>query len=249
MLIPNPQGHYHFLKGIDPYSCGVIADPGYEIYRATLREPVSWTHGFDRVDEWLESEDRDRSALCGIELRCPSPYSILGFKTFNQKYCEMLKEWDLYVGDLNPIARTNVAPSYSPPLETTLHAFSYTVRAEGESDLTLVVAGAGELRDGILEEANLIRRGETDDDAMREKASYVMKVMEERMIALGGRWDMLNSINVYTVHPIDDLAQDVILNRVGPARRHGIHWYHSRPPIHEIEFEMDMHAVGRELII
>ena len=249
MLIPNPRGHYHFLKGIDPYSCGVIADPGYEIVRSTLREPLPWLQGFDRVDELLESEGRERNALCGIELRCPRPYSIDGFKAFNQSYCQLLKKWDLYVDDNNPIARTNVSPMYSPPVESTLHAFSYTVPSEGKSDLTLVVSGAGELRDGILETANLIRRGETDADAMREKASYVMKVMEERMVALGGRWDMLNSINVYTVHPLDGLAEDIVLNRVGPARRHGIHWHHSRPPVEDIEFEMDMHGVGFELVI
>ena len=55
MLIANPQGHYHFLKGIDPYSCGVVADPGYEIVFVTLRSPTSWKEGFHLIDRHLEN--------------------------------------------------------------------------------------------------------------------------------------------------------------------------------------------------
>ena len=249
MLIPNPLGHYHFLKGIDPYSRGVIADPGFEIVRATLKEPLPWLKGFDRAAEHLETENRDPSALCGIELRCPSPYSLEGFIAFNESYCKILKQWDLYVGEYNPVARTNVAPLYSPPEDPILHAFSYTIPFDGKTDLTLVIAGAGELRDGVLDQAGIIRCGDTDGGAMREKAAYVMKVMEERMVALGGRWDMLNAVNVYTIHPLDGLIEDVVLNRLGPARRHGVRWHHTRPPVVDIEFEMDMHGVRRELLI
>ena len=39
MLLEHPRGNYHFLRGIDPYSCGVVANPGYEIIHATLNSP------------------------------------------------------------------------------------------------------------------------------------------------------------------------------------------------------------------
>ena len=42
MLLHNPQGHYRFLKGIAPYSCGVIADEGFEIVHVTLATPPPW---------------------------------------------------------------------------------------------------------------------------------------------------------------------------------------------------------------
>ena len=99
----------------------------------------------------------------------------------------------------------------------------------------------------MLEEQSIIRLGETNPEAMREKASYVMRVMEERLQGLGARWDLLNAVDVYTVHPLDGLAEDVILSRLGPARRHGLNWHHARPPIQNIEFEMDMRGVRQEL--
>ena len=66
MLLHNPQGHYRFLKGIAPYSCGVIADEGFEIVHVTLATPPPWREGFTRVAQHLESEGRPRTALCGM---------------------------------------------------------------------------------------------------------------------------------------------------------------------------------------
>ena len=248
MLVANPKGHYHFLRGVDPYSSGVIADPGHEIVHVTLREPLSWRRGFDFIESHLKQVNRDRHALCGVELRCPAPFTIEGFTDFNRTYCEILKKWDLYVLDMNPIARTNVAPLFSPPQEVSLHAFSYTIPQEGGQTIsTLVIAGGGEFREGVLENEAIIRFGETEPDAILEKASYVMKVMEERLHGLGARWDLLNTVGVYTVHSLDGVAEDVILSRLGPARRHGLQWHHTRPPVKNIEFEMDMRGVRQEL--
>ena len=250
MLIANPHGHYHFLKGIDPYSCGVVADPGYEIVFVTLRSPTSWKEGFHLIDRHLEKAECDRTSLCSIQLRCPAPYPMQGFIDFNETYCQVLKDWGLYLDDLNPLARTNVSPAYSPPTEPQMHAFGYIVKAESDQvKPSLVVAGAGELRDGVLDEAGIICRGDTSPEAMRKKANYVMKVMETRLDGLGARWDLLNVINVYTVYPIDGFHEDIILNRLGPARRMGVHLHDTRPPVEGIDFEMDMRGVNRELVM
>ena len=124
MLIANVRGHYHFLTGIDPYSSGTIADARYEIVHATLERAVLWREGFERIDAHLYGAGQDRYALCGVELRSPAPYTMQGFIAFNRGYCDLLKAWDLYVEDLNPVARTNVAPLYDPPGEPSLHGFS-----------------------------------------------------------------------------------------------------------------------------
>ena len=84
MLIAKSEGHYHFLKGIDPYSCGVIADPGWEIVHVTLEQAVPWRQGFDRVEAHLQEVGRDRQALCGMELRSPAPFTMAGFIAFNR---------------------------------------------------------------------------------------------------------------------------------------------------------------------
>ncbi len=248
MLIANPKSHYHFLKGIDPYSCGVIADPRHEIIHVTLQQDLPWRQGFDKIEAHLQANECGLHALCGIELRCPTPYSMAGFIEFNQTYCEVLKAWDLYLGDINPIARTNVSPLHHPPETPSLHGFSYVVPSDS-SEPTFVIAGAGELREGVLVSEGIIRTGETSPEAIREKADYVMQVMEDRLLGLGGRWNLINAVDIYTIYPIDDLVEGAVLKRMGPARRHGVRWYHTRPPIVDIEFEMDMRGVRTDLMI
>ena len=249
MLIAKPEGHYHFLKGIDPYSCGVIADPGWEIVHVTLEQVLSWRQGFDQVEAHLQEVGRDRQALCGMELRSPAPFTMAGFIAFNRDYCRVLKAWDLYVGELNPVARTNVAPLFDPPGEPVLHAFSYTVPASANTPRTLVIAGAGELREGVLLEQGIVRSGDTSEEAMREKVGYVVDVMVKRLFGLGGSWGLINAVDVYTVHSLDGLVEDILLNRMEPARRHGFRRHFTRPPVVDIEFEMDMRGVRRDLVI
>ncbi len=249
MLIAKNEGHYHFLKGIDPYSCGVIADSGWEIVHVTLEQDLPWRQGFERVEAHLREVGRDRQALCGMELRSPAPFTMAGFIAFNRDYCQVLKAWDLYVGELNPVARTNVAPLFDPPGEPVLHAFSYTVPAATDIPRTLVIAGAGELREGMLVEQGIVRSGDISAEAMREKVSYVVDVMVERLFGLGGAWEMINAVDVYTVHSLDGLVEDILCTRIGPARRHGFRWHFTRPPVVDIEFEMDMRGVRRDFVI
>ncbi|MBI1924566.1 RidA family protein [Candidatus Poribacteria bacterium] len=232
MLIHNPKGHYHFLKGIDPYSSGVIADPEYEIVHVTLTQLIPWREGFTRIDAYLKGQGVPRTALCGIHLRCPTPFTMEGFIAFNRTYCEVLREWGLYVDELNPLARTNVAPLTHPPKESMLYGFSYIRPSEKATRPTFIV-----------------RRGETHAEAMQEKAAYVMKVMEERLLGLGGRWDLVNRVNIYTAHSLNGLVETIVLPKLGDAQHHGLHWYQARPPIVDIEYEMDMRGVAQELYI
>ena len=243
MLIAHPKGHYHFLQGIDPYSCGVISDPGYEIVHITLAQALPWCAGFDRVEAHLIAEGHDRYALCGMELRSPAPFTMHGFIDFNRQYCTILQQWDLYVGELNPVARTNVAPAHNPPTEPALHAFSYVIPNDQLNRKTLIVAGAGELREAVLVEEGIIRPGDTSPESMREKATYVMQVMGERLTGLGGSWDLIDAVDVYTIYPLEGILQDILLPSIGSAQRHGIRWHYTRPPIVDIDFEMDLHGI------
>ena len=249
MLHSHPTGNYRFLQGIDPYSCGVIADPGYEIVHVTLEQPLAWRQGFERIEAHLLDQGRQRSALCGAELRSPAPFTMQGFIDFNQTYCQVLQSWNLYVGELNPVARTNVAPAQNPPETPSLHGFSYTVPTPDETPPTLIIAGAGELRVGILEEERIILPGDTAPDAMHQKAVYVMDVMEERLRGLGGSWGLISAVDVYTVYLYERLLEETVVARMEKATRHGVRWYPSRPPIVDIDFEMDMRGVRTELIL
>jgi hypothetical protein len=43
--------------------------------------------------------------------------------------------------------------------------------------------------------------------------------------------------------------KDLLIPRAGAATLHGIDWHFARPPIREIEFEMDVRGCARELVL
>ena len=246
MLRDVPHGGYRFLPGIPAFSSGVVAQPGWEIVHATLTAPVPWREGFARIDRHLREAGRPRAALCGIELRSPAPFTFEGFAAYNEGYRAVLEEWNILVDGENPIPRTNVAPVAATPAEVSLYAFSYTVPGTTPAP-TFVVAGAGEMREGGQGASGIVRHGETSPDAMREKARRVMEIMQARLKALGGDWNRVTAIDVYTAHPIPDFLVDDILRPAGPAAIHGVHWVPSRPPVQGLEFEVDLRGVAREI--
>jgi len=248
MLRDVPAGGYRFLPGISAFSCGVVANPGWEIVHATLAAPVPWREGSARIDQQLREAGRPRAALCGIELRSPAPFTFDGFAGFNEGYRKLLAEWNILVGDDNPIPRTNVAPVAAAPSEPSLYAFSYT-QPGVTPEPTFIVAGAGELRDRAQGSEGIVRHGDTSPDGMREKARFVMAIMQDRLRTLGGDFRRVTAIDIYTAQPIHALVLDEVLGPAGAAAIHGVHWYPSRPPIQGLDYEMDMRGVARELVL
>jgi hypothetical protein len=247
-LLDNPQGNYRFLEGIAPYSSGVVAMPGHEIVHVIIQEPPPYRKGFELVERHLTERGRSRAALCAIQLRIPEALPFDGFAEFNQDYRALLEDWNLLVDDQNPVARTNVAPAVRPPAEPVLYAFSYTVpSSDANLPLTFVVAGAGELAGASLSPQDVIRAGETTVEAMRDKAAHVIGTMEARLLGLGGAWSGVTCVDIYTVYPIHAFLARTILERMGPAAVHSIHWFLSRPPIDALDFEMDMRGVRQEI--
>jgi hypothetical protein len=76
-----------------------------------------------------------------------------------------------------------------------------------------------------------------------------MTTMQERLRALGGTWDRVMAMDIYTAHPVHELVDHEILPLAGPAAIHGVHWFPSRPPILGLEYEMDLRGVRRELVL
>lgn len=246
-LIPNPTGHYHFLKGIDPYSCGVVADPGFELIRIQPSQSVPWREGFELIHHRIKAEGLPKQALCAMELRSPAPFSMDGFISYNREYRAVLEDWEILVNGMNPMARTNVAPVIDPPAEVSLHAFTL-VRPSATSRKTFIVAGAGELREGILNSDGIIRRGEFSQEAILEKARYVLDVMRSRLAGLGVGWNNVTATNVYTRLPERDTLAALIGTAAREANRFGICWHETMPPVVDIEFEMDLRGLLREEI-
>ena len=246
-LIDHPAGNYRFLPGIAPYSCGAVSVPGFEIVHVVLQRPLPYRAGFDRIAAHLAAAGRPKAALCGIELRSPAPFSFPGFAAFNGEYAAILMEWGLFVNGINPVARTNVAPVVLPPAESVLYSFSYTRPCAGDQPLTFVVAGAGELPEGILAAESIVAPGDISPHGITTKAAFVMDLMECRLFGLGADWALVNAVDVYTVHSLDTILPGLVLNRAGPAAVHGVRWHYSRPPITDIEFEMDLRGTRTEL--
>lgn len=248
MLISNPRGGYSFLKGGKAYSGGVIAAEGFAIEHVRLARPVAWKKGFDRIDSHLHSAGRPRNALCAIGLRSPKPFSMDGFSEFNAGYTEQLRSWDILADGKTPVARTNVAPELEPPSEPSLYSFAYTVPAQG-AGISMVVSGAGEMPEGSSSMSDVVRLGQTSVDAMREKALFVLELVEGRLTGLGATWNDVTVTNIYTVHDVGAALAADLLPKMGRASGHGVCWYHSRPPIVSIEFEMDVRGCARESVL
>jgi hypothetical protein len=245
-LIDHPTGDYQFLPGIAPYSCGVVSKPGFEIVHATFQNPPPYRAGFERIARLLDVHGRPRTALSSIALRSPRPYSFAGFAEFNAEYAAILKDWGVFVDGINPIARTNVAPAVHPPTEPVLFGFSFSRPCQDNLNKTFVVAGAGELPEGVLSRDQIVSVGDTSASGLEHKARFVMDLMEARLKGLGVDWHKVNTVNVYTVHSLGSLLPSVVLSRLGPASSHGVTWHYSRPPIEEIEYEMDLRGTRTE---
>ena len=247
-LKQNLRGGYQFLPGIEPYSSGVIAIPGREIIHVTLGRPLPWRQGVVAAREYLEESELDRFCLCGVELRCPEPHLMSGFIDFNRQYRALLEEWDMLVEGENPVARTNVAPVVAPPAESVLYGFSYSEPSDFDQ-ATFVVAGGGELPHRDLDDQHIVRFGEVSEDAMLEKARCVVGIMQHRLERLEADEQLLSSVRVYSAHSVHRALEDVIIPGIPEAARVGIHWSYARPPIRNIEFEMDLRGVRDEIVL
>jgi hypothetical protein len=244
-VLRHPCGGYRFIKGVFPYSAGVAAEPGYDIERIRFASILPMEEGFRRIAAHLASVGRPAGAFCACELRSPKPFSEDGFREFNRGYGAVLKAWDIFADGINPVARSNVCPELDPPGSPGFFAFSYTVPAPPDSRAGFVIAGSGEVPEGKGKyQDHLVRRGDVSPEGLREKARWVLGEQERRLHALGFGWADVTSAQLYTVHdPHPFLAEE--LGRRG-ALRSGLTWHFCRPPVLEIEFEMDCRGVGRE---
>lgn len=239
-------GGYRTIPAVFQYSGGVAAEPGFAIERVTLRQWMPLAAGFARIEAHLKAIGRPLTAFCACELRSPAQFSEAGFIAFNQHYCETLARWGIYdpLTRFNPVARSNVCPLIGQPQEPGFHAFAYTVPAPDAAP-SFVISGSGEAPEGKGAYGNhIVRRGETSPDAMADKARAVLGEMERRMGLFGFGWRDTTATQIYTIHDIHPFLGSEIVRR--GAARAGVTWHLARPPVVELEYEMDCRSVGIE---
>jgi hypothetical protein len=241
-------GGYRFIPGPFQYSGGVAALPGYRIQRIRFRQPVPLVRGFKLAAEAIRKAGRPLTAFCACELRSPAPFTEQGFRAFNEVYVKTLSEWGIFDGTANPVARSNVCPAINPPEEPSFYAFSYTVASGSHDAPSLVIAGSGEAPEGQGGyKERCVRRGDVSPEGLREKARFVLGEMERRLGAFGARWRDTTAVQVYTVHDLYPFLADEIVRR--EAAEGGLTWFFCRPPVVDLDFEMDCRAVGEERIL
>jgi hypothetical protein len=242
------EGGYRFIQAVFQYSGGVAAEPGFEIVRARLAQPLALEQGFEAIAAQLKSAGRPLGAFCACELRSPAPFTEQGFLDFNKVYATTLERWGLYKDGVNPVARTNVCPAFEPPARPALHAYSYTVPARAGARGTFIVAGGGEAPEGKANYRDfIVRRGDTSPGGLREKVRTVVLEMERRLAALGFSWKDAISTQAYTVHDIGALVEAEIVRRGAAAG--GLAWHFARPPIVDLDYEMDVRGAAREIVV
>jgi hypothetical protein len=242
-----PEAGYSFIPGVFQYSAGVAALPGFRIERVRFAEPVPLREGFRYIEATLQAAGRPLAAFCACELRSPAPFTETGFRQFNEIYVGTLQRWGVVSEGRNPVARSNVCPALDPPPEPSFHAFCFTTTAE-DAPPSFVVAGSGEAPEGKGNyQDHIIARGDVGPAGLRRKAVWVLGEMERRMAALGASWRDTTAVQLYTVHDVHPFLADEIVRR--GAARSGLVWHFNRPPVLEIEYEMDCRAVFVERVI
>jgi hypothetical protein len=240
-------GNYRFIPAVFQYSSGAAADQGFEIERVRFDKPVPLAEGFAQAARYIQGVGRPLTSFCACELRSPAAFTEDGFRKFNEHYVKTLAEWGIYDGTTNPVARSNVCPEIDPPSEPSFYAFSFTRPLEGVTP-TFVIAGGAEARGGAgTYPERIVRYRDLSPDGINEKVRFTTHAMEERMSAFGFGWKDTTAVQAYSIrdfHPV--LADELV--RHG-ALRSGLTWHYARPPVIDLEYEMDCRRVMRETVI
>ena len=246
---PFGPGNYRYIPAVFQYSGGVAAEPGYRLERVMFKNPVPIKEGFARIAELFKGAGRPLTSFAACELRSPAPFTEDTFRDFNETYVGTLAEWGIFdpASRTNPVARSNVCPEIEKPAGPSFHAFVFTV-PDASAAPSFHVAGSGESAEGKGNyRDHTVRLGDTSPSAMKEKAQYVLGEMERRMALLGFKWADTTASQLYTVHdPHPFLASEIV--RRGAATR-GLTWHFARPPVVDLEFEMDCRGIAVERVI
>jgi hypothetical protein len=242
-----PAGNYRFIPAVFQYSSGAAADPGFEVERVRFDTLVPLAEGFAKIAKYIQAAARPLTSFCACELRSPAAFTEDGFRAFNQHYVKTLAEWGLFDGSINPVARSNVCPEIDPPAEPSFHAFSF-IRPSSATTPSFVIAGGAESRDGPgTFPERTVRYRDIGADGLKEKVRFTVGSMESRLSEFGFGWKDTTAVQAYTVHDFHPVIADELVRR--GATRSGLTWHFARPPVVDLEYEMDCRRVLREVVI
>jgi hypothetical protein len=242
-----PAGNYRFIPALFQYSSGAAADSGFEIERVRFDRLLPLAEGFAQVAKYIGEAGRPLTSFCACELRSPAAFTEDGFRAFNQHYVKTLAEWGLFDGTTNPVARSNVCPEIDPPAEPSFYAFCFT-RPSGSRSPSFVVAGSAEARGGSGSyPERIVCYRDVSPEGLKEKVRATVGAMEERLSVFGFGWNDTTEAQAYSIRDFHPVIVDELVRR--GAMRSGLTWHYARPPVIDLEYEMDCRRVMRETVI
>jgi hypothetical protein len=242
-----PTGNYRFIPAVFQYSSGAAAGRGFEIERVRFDRLLPLADGFAAVAKYIKSAARPLTSFCACELRSPAAFTEAGFRAFNEHYVKTLAEWGLFDGATNPVARSNVCPEIDPPAEPSFYAFSFT-RPSQNTTPTFVIAGGAEARGGSGSyPERIVRYRDLSPEGLKEKVRFTVGQMEDRLGAFGFGWKETTAAQAYSIRDFHPVMSDELVRR--GAARSGLTWHYARPPVVDLEYEMDCRRVTREIVI
>jgi hypothetical protein len=240
-------GNYRFIPAVFQYSSGAAADRDFEIERVRFDRLVSLAEGFAQAARYIQATGRPLTSFCACELRSPAAFTEEGFRKFNEHYVKTLAEWGIYDGATNPVARSNVCPEIDPPSEPSFYAFSFTRPLEGATP-TFVIAGGAEARGGNgTYPERIVRYRDLSPEGIKEKVRFTVQAMERRLSEFGFGWKDTTGVQAYCIRDFHPVLADELVRR--GATRSGLTWHFARPPVIDLEYEMDCRRVMRETVI
>jgi hypothetical protein len=244
-------GNYRFIPAVFQYSSGACALEGFEIERVRFDKLLPLAEGFARAAAYIQSSGQKLTSFCACELRSPAAFTEAGFLAFNQHYVKTLAEWGIFDGTTNPVARSNVCPEIDPPAEPSFHAFSFVRPIQGQRRAAIadfVIAGGAEARGGTGSyPERIVRYRDLSPEGLKAKVAFTVREMESRLAAFGFGWKETIATQAYTVHDFHPAMIDELVRR--GAARSGLTWHFARPPVIDLEFEMDCRRVTRETVV
>jgi len=82
---------------------------------------------------------------------------------------------------------------------------------------------------------------------MQRKMSRTLDEMSDRLAALDLSWKHTTAIQACTVFDFDSSFIRGITRR--GAAKDGLTWHPCRPPVQDVDFEMDCHGLDTEMVI
>jgi hypothetical protein len=111
-----------------------------------------------------------------------------------------------------------------------------------------VIAGGAEAHGGIGSyPERIVRYRDLSPDGWKEKVGFTVREMESRLAAFGFAWGNTTAAQAYTVHDFHPVMVEELVGR--GAMRSGLTWHFARPPVVDLEFEMDCRRVSRETMV